>query len=118
MRLNQRGITSNPDQFGSIPNNQAFYANQPLLIAAVRQLIEESHLDLLVNLLTSHLMTVLNPIIADTNAKYEHLANRYDSIVGGDDGENSNAFVPNDEVLHETFEADNNLENNEIPIPE
>ncbi|MED6185085.1 hypothetical protein PIB30_053636 [Stylosanthes scabra] len=75
----------------------------PLSTAVVRQLIEESHLDL-VNLLTSHLTTVLNPIVADTNAKYEHLDKRFDSLVGLDDNEGHNLNQVQNEMGHESID--------------
>ncbi|MED6220112.1 hypothetical protein PIB30_041738 [Stylosanthes scabra] len=92
---NPRGAVSNMVQFGSMSNEPVFNdinrnaasssAIAPLSTTAVRQLIEESHLDL-VNLLTSHLTTVLNPIVADSNAKYDQLAKWFDNLLGlGDD---------------------------------
>ncbi|MED6133617.1 hypothetical protein PIB30_029789 [Stylosanthes scabra] len=91
-------------QFGSMPNsnNQIFpemsrsvgasSLNHGVSIQIVRQLIEESYLDL-VNLLTQHLTSVLNPIMADTNSKYEYLANqveRVSRLVHDDNTENQN----------------------------
>ncbi|MED6223694.1 hypothetical protein PIB30_076607 [Stylosanthes scabra] len=101
----------------TVPLDTRGTSSSSVQFAAVRELIEESHLDL-VNLLTSHLTTELNPTVADTNAKYEHLAKRFDSVIGVGDEENSDPYIPNDGIMHETFEPDHNSENNEIPIPE
>ncbi|MED6114004.1 hypothetical protein PIB30_076053 [Stylosanthes scabra] len=79
-------------------------SNQPLSTTAVRHLIEESHLDL-VNLLTSHLKTVLNPILADTNAKYELLAKKFDSAIGIGDEAISEPYISNDGIMNDTFEV-------------
>ncbi|MED6195603.1 hypothetical protein PIB30_039476 [Stylosanthes scabra] len=81
-------------------NVAASSLNQPLSTSAIRQLIEESHLDL-VNLLSSHLTMVLNPIVAITNAKYEHLAKRIDSVIRIDVGENSDPCMYHEETLSE-----------------
>ncbi|MED6215142.1 hypothetical protein PIB30_110498, partial [Stylosanthes scabra] len=99
------GNNSNPAfQFGSVPNsnNQIFpeisrsvgasSLNPGVLIQTVRQLIDESHLDL-VNMLTQHLTSILNPIMADTNSKYDYLANqveRVSQLVHDDNTENQN----------------------------
>ncbi|MED6164225.1 hypothetical protein PIB30_087652, partial [Stylosanthes scabra] len=86
------GNNSNPAfQFGSMPNssNQFFpeisrsigasSSNAGVSIQTVRQLIDESHLDL-INLLSQHMTTILNPIVADTNAKYDHLARQVERV--------------------------------------
>ncbi|MED6143981.1 hypothetical protein PIB30_011226 [Stylosanthes scabra] len=80
MSRNNDVSNSNQPVSNSIPSSQALpdmslnktasTSNHPLSTAVVRQLIEESLMDL-INLLTSHLTMVLNPIVADTNAKYE-----------------------------------------------
>ncbi|MED6147990.1 hypothetical protein PIB30_048966 [Stylosanthes scabra] len=101
-------------------NNAASNSNQPLSTAAVRQLIDESHLDL-VNLLTSHLTTVLNPIMVDTNAKYEQLIKRFDNLVGIDGEEDHNLDMVNNEVEHKVVDSDHSSGHGlgtGIPIPE
>ncbi|MED6185962.1 hypothetical protein PIB30_062157 [Stylosanthes scabra] len=67
-------------------------SNPGVSIQTVRQLIDESHLDL-VNLLTQHLTSILNSIMADTNSKYDYLANqveRVSQLVHDDNTENQN----------------------------
>ncbi|MED6198551.1 hypothetical protein PIB30_067519 [Stylosanthes scabra] len=120
MPSNLRGTNSKSVQFGFVPNNQTFLdiscnmastsSNQPLSTAVVWKLIEETHLDL-VNLLTSHLTTVLNHIVADTNAKYEHLAKRFDSVIRADEGENSVPYILDDEVGNKVVELNHDLAN-------
>ncbi|MED6151822.1 hypothetical protein PIB30_086058 [Stylosanthes scabra] len=88
----QFGSMSNEPLFNGISRNAASSSTiPPLSTAAVRQLIEESHLDL-VNLLTSHLTTLLNPIVADSNAKYDQLPKRFNNLIemGDDEGHNLN----------------------------
>ncbi|MED6214637.1 hypothetical protein PIB30_105154 [Stylosanthes scabra] len=80
----------------------------PLSTAAVRQLIEESHLDL-VNLLTSHLTTVLNPIVADSNAKYDQLAKRFDNLLGVGDVEGYNLNQAHSGMGHESVNIEGSL---------
>ncbi|MED6138776.1 hypothetical protein PIB30_077739 [Stylosanthes scabra] len=86
-------------------------SNPPLSTATVRHLIEESYLDL-GNLLT------LDPIVADTNAKYEKLAKRFDNILGGNEDIVSDPYVSNGRMMEETCELGHNLENDEMPVPE
>ncbi|MED6186665.1 hypothetical protein PIB30_068871 [Stylosanthes scabra] len=106
------GNNSNPAfQFGSVPNsNNQFFPemsrsvgasslNPGVSIQTVRQLIDESHLDL-VNLLTQHLTSILNPIMADTNSKYDYLANqveRVSRLVYDDNTENQHNAENRDE---------------------
>ncbi|MED6207640.1 hypothetical protein PIB30_037618 [Stylosanthes scabra] len=105
------GNNSNPAfQFGSVPNSNQFFpemsrsveassSNPGVLIQTVRQLIDESHLDL-VNLLTQHLTSILNPIMTDTNSKYDYLANqveRVSRLVHDDNTENQNNAENRDE---------------------
>ncbi|MED6113400.1 hypothetical protein PIB30_070452 [Stylosanthes scabra] len=58
---------------------EASSSNSGVSIQTVRQLIDESHLDL-VNLLSQHMTTILNPIVSDTNAKYDHLAQQVERV--------------------------------------
>ncbi|MED6221152.1 hypothetical protein PIB30_051710 [Stylosanthes scabra] len=116
---NLRGTSPSAIQFGSVPNEQPFSemsksiaspnVNQPLSTAAVRQLIEESHLDL-VNLMTSHLTTILNPIVVDTNAKYEQLAKKFDTLVGFDDNEARDLDIGISGQAHNVVEVDDALD--------
>ncbi|MED6137616.1 hypothetical protein PIB30_066654 [Stylosanthes scabra] len=74
-------------------------SNPGVSTQTVRQLIEESHLDL-VNLLTQHLTSILNPIMADTNSKYDYLANqveRVSRLVYDDNAENQHNVENRDE---------------------
>ncbi|MED6129211.1 hypothetical protein PIB30_105711, partial [Stylosanthes scabra] len=102
-------------QFGSImpnSNNQFFPeisqsaraspSNPGVSIQTVRQLIDESHIDL-VNLLSQHMTTILNPIVLDTNAKYDYLARQVERVAQlVDFNENTwNQNVENDEVNHD-----------------
>ncbi|MED6147242.1 hypothetical protein PIB30_042268 [Stylosanthes scabra] len=123
------GNNSNPAfQFGSMPNSNiniflklvvvagASSPSAGVSIQTIRQLIEESHLDL-VNLLTQHLTSVLNPIMADTNLKYEHLANQVERVSHlvhvDEDVENQN----NTENLDETYHAQHeHVENNNVRV--
>ncbi|MED6164731.1 hypothetical protein PIB30_093022 [Stylosanthes scabra] len=125
--LNQRGPVPNSVQFGYVPNNQGiFYANwnlastsssSTLSTAMVRHLIIESHLDL-VNLLTSHLKTMLDPIVAYTNAKYEQLAKQFDTALGSSEDVANAAYILHGMAMEETCELGDNSEHDEIPIPE
>ncbi|RYR39644.1 hypothetical protein Ahy_A09g045213 [Arachis hypogaea] len=64
--------TSRDYHVGSTSNNLRF-------MAAFRQHIDESHHDL-VNLLTQQMTTILNPIMADNETKYKHLARQVERI--------------------------------------
>ncbi|MED6205667.1 hypothetical protein PIB30_019966, partial [Stylosanthes scabra] len=78
-------------QFGSFPNSSGQFflemnrsvgtssSSSSLSIQTVKQLIEDSHLDL-VNLLIQHMRTILNSIIADSNSKYDRLARQVEQV--------------------------------------
>ncbi|MED6134414.1 hypothetical protein PIB30_036834 [Stylosanthes scabra] len=81
-------------------------------IQTVRNLIYESQLDL-VNLLTQHLTSILNPMMADTNSKYEQLANRIERIsqlVDEDDVNDHAKTHRNVRVVHRNENADRVLQ--------
>ncbi|RYR34195.1 hypothetical protein Ahy_A10g048929 [Arachis hypogaea] len=67
--------TQNPQQYSKYSHtyNVGSTSNAANSIAVYRQQVEESHHDL-VNLLTQQLTTILNPMMADDESKFERLA--------------------------------------------
>ncbi|RYR51547.1 hypothetical protein Ahy_A06g026558 [Arachis hypogaea] len=81
-----------------------------------RQKMEESHHDL-VNLLTQQLTTILNPMMADHESRFEHLARlieRIARIVDYDEGERHNARG-NNEGIENIFQNENHVPDQENP---
>ncbi|RYR62652.1 hypothetical protein Ahy_A04g020359 [Arachis hypogaea] len=81
-----------------------------------RQQVEESHHDL-VNLLTQQMTTILNPMMADHESKFERLARqvkRIARIVDYDEGERHNARG-NNEGMKNIFQNENYIPNRENP---
>ncbi|RYQ98558.1 hypothetical protein Ahy_B07g086298 [Arachis hypogaea] len=77
-------------------------------IATFRQHVEESHHDL-VNLLTQQMTTILNPMVADHESKFDCLARqvkRIARIVGYDEGERHDARG-NNEGFENLFQNEN-----------
>ncbi|XP_016173213.1 uncharacterized protein LOC107615681 [Arachis ipaensis] len=85
-------------------------------MAAYRQQVEESHHDL-VNLLTQQMTTILNPMMADHDSRFERLARQVERIariVDYDEGERHNARG-NNERMENIFQNQNNIPNRENP---
>ncbi|RYR48901.1 hypothetical protein Ahy_A07g035001 [Arachis hypogaea] len=85
-------------------------------MAAYRQQVEESNHDL-VNLLTQQMTTILNPIMADHESRFERLARqveRITRIVDYDEGERHNARGTN-EGIENIFQNENHVQNQENP---
>ncbi|RYR12110.1 hypothetical protein Ahy_B04g069639 [Arachis hypogaea] len=85
-------------------------------MAVYRQHVEESHHDL-VNLLTQQMTTILNPIMADHESKFERLARQVKQIariVDYEEGERHNARG-NNEGFENVFQNENNIFNRENP---
>ncbi|XP_015940668.1 uncharacterized protein LOC107466191 [Arachis duranensis] len=81
-----------------------------------QQQVEESHHDLL-NLLTQQMITILNPMMADHESKFERLARQVERIariVDYDEGEGHNARG-NNEGFGNGFQNENNIFNEENP---
>ncbi|RYR21623.1 hypothetical protein Ahy_B03g066930 [Arachis hypogaea] len=85
-------------------------------MAVYRQQVEESHHDL-VNSLTQQMTTILNPMMADHESKFERLARqvkRIARIVDYDEGEGHTARG-NNEGFENEFQNENNVFNGENP---
>ncbi|RYR19421.1 hypothetical protein Ahy_B03g064188 [Arachis hypogaea] len=100
----------------NILSNVGSTSNASNSIAAFRQHIEESHNDF-VNLLTQQMTTILNPMIADHETKFDRLARQVERIariVDYDEGERQNARRANEdfEIL---FQNENDLRGRENP---
>ncbi|RYQ92152.1 hypothetical protein Ahy_B09g098307 isoform A [Arachis hypogaea] len=79
-------------------------------VAAFRQYVEESHRDL-VNLLTQKMTTILNPMMADHEPKFDHLAReveRIARIVDYDEGERQDARG-NNKGFENLFQNENDI---------
>ncbi|RYR10942.1 hypothetical protein Ahy_B05g079431 [Arachis hypogaea] len=91
-------------------------SNTVNLMAVYRQQVEESHHDL-VNLLTQQMTTILNPMMADHESRFERLARQVERIariVDYDDGKRHNARG-NNEGVENMFQNENNIPNRENP---
>ncbi|RYQ88986.1 hypothetical protein Ahy_B09g095864 isoform B [Arachis hypogaea] len=85
-------------------------------MAVYRQQVEESHHDL-VNLLTQQITTILNPMMADHESKFERLARQVERIariVDYEEGERHNS-KKNNEGFKNIFQNENDVANREIP---
>ncbi|RYR20149.1 hypothetical protein Ahy_B03g065232 [Arachis hypogaea] len=85
-------------------------------MAVYRQQVEESHHDL-VNLLTQQMTTILNPMLADHESRFERLARQVERIariVDYDEGERHNARR-NNEGMENIFQNENQIPNRENP---
>ncbi|RYQ84239.1 hypothetical protein Ahy_B10g103338 isoform A [Arachis hypogaea] len=85
-------------------------------MAVYRQQVEESHHDL-VNLLTQQMTTILNPMMADHESRFECLVRqveRITRIVDYDEGKRHNARG-NNEVMENIFQNENQIPNRENP---
>ncbi|RYR40057.1 hypothetical protein Ahy_A09g045722 [Arachis hypogaea] len=85
-------------------------------MAAHWQQVEESHHDL-VNLLTQQMTTILNPMMADHESRFERLPRQVEMIariVDYDEGERHNARG-NNEGMENSFQNKNNNPNRENP---
>ncbi|XP_057747373.1 uncharacterized protein LOC130966576 [Arachis stenosperma] len=83
-------------------------------MAVYRQQMEESHHDL-VNLLTQQMTTILNPMMADHESRFERLAKQVKKIariVDYDEGEGHNARG-NNEGMENIFQNENHIPNRE-----
>ncbi|MED6163992.1 hypothetical protein PIB30_085263 [Stylosanthes scabra] len=63
-------------------------------------------------------ISVGNPIVADTNAKYEQLAKRFDTALGGSEDLANDTYAPHGDAIEETFEVGHSSEHEDIPVPE
>ncbi|RYQ96733.1 hypothetical protein Ahy_B08g092594 [Arachis hypogaea] len=85
-------------------------------MAVYRQQVEESHHDL-VNLLTQQMTTLLNPMMADHESRFERLARQVERIariVDYDEGEMHNSRG-NNEGMENIFQNENPILNRENP---
>ncbi|RYR49173.1 hypothetical protein Ahy_A07g035491 [Arachis hypogaea] len=87
--------SQNPQQYSKFSRdyNVGSTSNASNSMAVFRQHVEESHHDL-VNLLTQHMTTILNPMMADHESKFERLARQVERIariVDYDEGERHEA---------------------------
>ncbi|XP_016178973.1 uncharacterized protein LOC107621468 [Arachis ipaensis] len=85
-------------------------------MAAYRQQVEENHHDL-VNLLTQQMTTILNPMMADHELRFERLARQVERIariVDYDEGERHNVRGTN-EGMENIFQNENHVPNRENP---
>ncbi|XP_015955269.1 uncharacterized protein LOC107479673 [Arachis duranensis] len=85
-------------------------------MAVYRQQVEESHHDL-VNLLTQQMTTILNPMMADHESRFERLAKQVEKIariIDYDEGEGHNARG-NNEGMENIFQNENHIPNRENP---
>ncbi|RYR77665.1 hypothetical protein Ahy_A01g002221 [Arachis hypogaea] len=83
-------------------------------MVAYQQQVEESHHDL-VNLLTQQMTTILNPMMADHESRFERLARQVERIariVDYDEGERHNARGTNEE-MENIFQNENHVLNRE-----
>ncbi|RYR15728.1 hypothetical protein Ahy_B04g072646 [Arachis hypogaea] len=77
-----------------------------------RQQVEESHHDL-VNLLTQQMTTIMNPMMADHESRFERLARQVERIariIDYDEGERHNARGTN-EGMENIFQNENHVPN-------
>ncbi|XP_015961045.1 uncharacterized protein LOC107485019 [Arachis duranensis] len=85
-------------------------------MAVYRQQVEESHHDL-VNLLTRQMTTILNPMMADHESRFERLTRQVEriaQIVDYDEGERHNVRGTN-EGMENIFQNENHIPNRENP---
>ncbi|RYQ92527.1 hypothetical protein Ahy_B09g098754 [Arachis hypogaea] len=85
-------------------------------MAVYRQQVEKSHHDF-VNLLTQQMTTILNPMMADHESRFERLARQVERIariVDYDEGERHNARG-NNERMENIFQNENHIPNRENP---
>ncbi|RYQ97166.1 hypothetical protein Ahy_B08g093175 [Arachis hypogaea] len=116
--LNGGSNSQNPQQHFEYSRdyNVGSTSNAANLMAVYRQQVEESHHDL-VNLLTQQMTTILNPMMADHESKFERLAQQVERIariVDYDEGERHNARG-NNEGFENVFQNENVVVNREIP---
>ncbi|RYQ83820.1 hypothetical protein Ahy_B10g102678 [Arachis hypogaea] len=103
--------SQNPQQHSEYSRNYnvGSTSNAANSMTVYRQQVEESHHDL-VNLLTQQMTTILNPMIADHESKFERLAGQVERIariVDYDEGEGHNA-KGNNEGFRNEFQNENN----------
>ncbi|RYR78140.1 hypothetical protein Ahy_A01g002878 [Arachis hypogaea] len=108
--------TQNPQHHSEYSRdyNVGFMSNAANLMAAYRHQVEESHHDL-VNLLTQQMTTILNPMMADHESKFEHFARQVERIAriaDYDEGKGHNV-KGNNEGIENVFQNKNNVLNQE-----
>ncbi|RYR72036.1 hypothetical protein Ahy_A02g006233 [Arachis hypogaea] len=108
----------NPQQLSEFSRdyNVGSTSNASNSMVVFRQHVEESHHDL-VNLLTQQMTTILNPMMADHESKFERLARQVERIariVDYDEGERHDVRE-NNEGFENIFQNENNILNRENP---
>ncbi|RYQ96102.1 hypothetical protein Ahy_B08g091645 [Arachis hypogaea] len=111
-------IMQNPQQHSeySCEYHVGSTSNAAGSMTAYRQQVEESHHDL-VNLLTQQMTTILNPMMADHESRFECLARQVERIariVDYDEGERHNTRGTN-EGMENIFQNKNHVLNRENP---
>ncbi|RYR07341.1 hypothetical protein Ahy_B05g074678 [Arachis hypogaea] len=109
-------IMQNPQQYSEYSREYhvGSISNAARSMAAYRQQVKESHHDL-VNLLTQQMTTILNPMMANHESRFEHLARQVERIariVDYDEGERHNARGTNEEMKN-IFQNENHVPNRE-----
>ncbi|RYR53321.1 hypothetical protein Ahy_A06g028359 [Arachis hypogaea] len=110
-----------PVRFGSYSEYSCDYnvgstSNVANSMIAYRQQVKQSHHDL-VNLLTQQMTTILNPMMADHESKFEHLARQVEriaQIVDYEECERHNVRR-NNEGFENIFQNENNVFDRENP---
>ncbi|RYR14938.1 hypothetical protein Ahy_B04g071662 [Arachis hypogaea] len=110
--------SQNPQQHSEYSRdyNVGSTSNAANSIAVYRQQVEKIHHEL-VNLLTEQITTILNPMMADHESKFERLARqvkRIARIVDYEEGERHNARG-NNEGFENIFQNENDVVNGKIP---
>ncbi|RYQ82950.1 hypothetical protein Ahy_B10g101549 [Arachis hypogaea] len=104
----------NPQQYSEYSRdyNVGSTSNATNSMAVYRQQVEESQHDL-VNLLTQQMTTILNPMMADHELKFERLARQVERIARIKDYEEEEGHNPrgNNERLENIFQNENNAFN-------
>ncbi|RYQ99257.1 hypothetical protein Ahy_B07g087157 [Arachis hypogaea] len=116
--VNGGNNSQNPQQYSEYSRdyNVGSTSNASNSMAVFRQHVEESHHDL-VNLLTQQMTTILNPMMADHESKFECLARQVEriaQIVDYDEGKRHDARG-NNEGFENIFQNKNNILNRENP---
>ncbi|RYQ91542.1 hypothetical protein Ahy_B09g097468 [Arachis hypogaea] len=114
----ERNNSQNPQQHSEYSRdyNVGSTSNAANSLAVYRQQVEESHHDL-VNLLTQQMTTILNPMMADHESKFECLARQVEQIariVDYEEGERRDARR-NNEGFENVFQNETNILNRENP---